>query len=42
LVDCDNRNFGCTGGWVREALAYSMADGVMRREEYGTGLFEAQ
>ncbi len=29
LLDCDNQNYGCAGGWPKNAFKYSSMDGIM-------------
>ena len=34
LLDCDDDNYGCTGGWMYQAFAYINKHGVLKRTDY--------
>lgn len=34
LVDCDQTNFGCDGGWMYKAYSYVSKYGVMEKSNY--------
>lgn len=34
MMDCDMKNYGCSGGWMASAFQYSMIDGVMSSKNY--------
>lgn len=34
LVDCDNQNYGCAGGWVATAFEYTTKNGIMLASNY--------
>lgn len=33
-MDCDDVNFGCTGGWMFDAYAYVKKNGIMLKDDY--------
>jgi hypothetical protein len=34
LMDCDNVNQGCGGGWMLDAYAYTQKNGIVRESDY--------
>ena len=34
LVDCDEQNFVCEGGWMYEAYEYVQQNGILLRHDY--------
>ncbi len=34
LVDCDQTNFGCAGGWMLDAYDYTKSRGLIKEEDY--------
>ena len=34
LIDCDEGNFGCGGGWMLDAYAFTKSNGILREEDY--------
>mmetsp|Transcript_6509 Transcript_6509/g.10458 ORF Transcript_6509/g.10458 Transcript_6509/m.10458 type:complete len:97 (-) Transcript_6509:394-684(-) len=34
LLDCDEDNYGCTGGWMYQGFAYISQNGVFKWEDY--------
>lgn len=34
ILDCDNQNYGCSGGWVKNAFQYTSLDGIMLSSHY--------
>ena len=34
LIDCDEGNFGCGGGWMLDAYEFTRANGVLREDDY--------
>ena len=34
IIDCDNKNYGCSGGWMRNAFEYTRLDGMVVASNY--------
>jgi len=34
LIDCDDTNFACGGGWMYEGFAYVSEHGILKKEDY--------
>jgi cathepsin K len=34
LLDCDDQNYGCTGGWMYQGFMYISNNGVFKRSDY--------
>lgn len=34
LVDCDETNFGCGGGWMLDAYEFTRTHGIVKESEY--------
>ncbi len=34
LIDCDETNFGCGGGWMLDAYEFTRTNGIVREDDY--------
>jgi len=34
LLDCDDGNYGCTGGWMYQGFQYVSRNGILRKDTY--------
>lgn len=34
LMDCDNKNFGCGGGWMLDAYEFTLNNGIVHEGDY--------
>jgi hypothetical protein len=34
LVDCDETNFGCGGGWMLDAYEFTRTQGLVKESDY--------
>jgi len=37
LMDCDNGNFGCDGGWMTDAWEFTKTNGIVGWNDYPSG-----
>lgn len=37
LLDCDDTNFGCDGGWMTDAYNWTATNGVVKWDDYYKG-----
>lgn len=42
LLDCDDSNFGCDGGWMTDAYNWTAKNGIVRWNDYYKGYQKKQ
>lgn len=42
LLDCDDTNFGCDGGWMTDAYNWTAEHGIVKWADYYHGYMKAK